>query len=188
MEAWQELRARLEQAGTTEKAASMLLANPDALSSSTEILQVVPSYQVRTALTDPRTLGAGADLRKAESEASLSSTSSTEPDMDTLESTHLEFLEELGAGRFGAVYRGVYKDFPVAIKVLRTEDAVKPSNLLAAFRKEVTALKAVRSKYCIRLFGATEDPPTLVRASFLFLSDCTSSLMMPSINTLTQSL
>eukprot|EP00927_Polykrikos_kofoidii_P036972 TRINITY_DN31153_c0_g1_i2.p1 TRINITY_DN31153_c0_g1~~TRINITY_DN31153_c0_g1_i2.p1 ORF type:complete len:1751 (-),score=284.33 TRINITY_DN31153_c0_g1_i2:315-5567(-) len=68
----------------------------------------------------------------------------------------------LGAGAFGAVYKGTYRNRVVAIKKLFCEDGGNISDLqLEELEKEVAALRALRHPRLISFIGACLKPPDL---------------------------
>lgn len=67
----------------------------------------------------------------------------------------IEYLKKLGSGTSGDVYKGLYKDQHVAIKVLKemTEDKEKDE-----FKKEFVVLCAVHHPNIVKFYGASFKP------------------------------
>eukprot|EP01114_Cavostelium_apophysatum_P014059 TRINITY_DN3544_c0_g1_i1.p1 TRINITY_DN3544_c0_g1~~TRINITY_DN3544_c0_g1_i1.p1 ORF type:complete len:1120 (+),score=330.70 TRINITY_DN3544_c0_g1_i1:85-3444(+) len=71
-----------------------------------------------------------------------------------LKHSDLEFTKELGAGTSGRVFKGLYKDARVAIKVLK----ITNKDDLEEFRKEFLVLSVISSPHIVHFFGACLEP------------------------------
>eukprot|EP01129_Flabellula_baltica_P017031 TRINITY_DN9310_c0_g1_i1.p1 TRINITY_DN9310_c0_g1~~TRINITY_DN9310_c0_g1_i1.p1 ORF type:complete len:835 (-),score=196.53 TRINITY_DN9310_c0_g1_i1:106-2610(-) len=67
----------------------------------------------------------------------------------------IEFVERIGKGTSGEVFKGIYKNNQVAVKVLNQINIEKEMN---DFKEELQVLMKVESPYVITLMGATLDP------------------------------
>lgn len=72
-----------------------------------------------------------------------------------IEGSELEYTKKLGSGASGKVYRGLYKNKEVAIKVLTAVDA---EDEMEEFRKEFLILTEVKSPHMVTFFGASIEP------------------------------
>ena len=67
----------------------------------------------------------------------------------------LEFGSMLAKGNFASIYKGVYQDIPVAIKLIhRQEGGVKHVQLV----REIKVLSKLRSPYVVQLYGGCLEP------------------------------
>ena len=71
----------------------------------------------------------------------------------------IEFGPRIGRGAYGEVYRGMYRETDVAIKVLLEQDL--PQKLIRSFKKEVAILKKLRHPNILQFMGACTRPPNL---------------------------
>jgi tRNA A-37 threonylcarbamoyl transferase component Bud32 len=76
-----------------------------------------------------------------------------------IEIEELEFGPRIGRGAYGEVYRGMYRETDVAIKVLLEQDL--PQKLIRSFKKEVAILKKLRHPNILQFMGACTRPPNL---------------------------
>lgn len=72
-----------------------------------------------------------------------------------IDDSELEFTEKLGAGSSGKVYKGLFKNNEVAIKVLKSMTEAKE---LDEFKKEFQIMSAIRSNYVVYFHGAVLEP------------------------------
>lgn len=73
--------------------------------------------------------------------------------------SELEFGPRIGRGAYGEVFRGLYRETEVAIKVFLEQDL--PDKVLDAFKKEVAILKQLRHPNILQFMGACMQPPHL---------------------------
>eukprot|EP01117_Protostelium_nocturnum_P014022 TRINITY_DN5295_c0_g1_i1.p1 TRINITY_DN5295_c0_g1~~TRINITY_DN5295_c0_g1_i1.p1 ORF type:complete len:962 (-),score=252.27 TRINITY_DN5295_c0_g1_i1:24-2909(-) len=92
-------------------------------------------------------------LKQGLSELRKTSSGSNEDDW-LIKHSELELSKELGVGVSGKVFKGLYKDTKVAIKVFKTVD----NKAIEEFQKEFHVMNAVRSPYLIQLFGTSVEP------------------------------
>eukprot|EP01119_Soliformovum_irregulare_P017080 TRINITY_DN5026_c0_g2_i1.p1 TRINITY_DN5026_c0_g2~~TRINITY_DN5026_c0_g2_i1.p1 ORF type:complete len:504 (+),score=159.26 TRINITY_DN5026_c0_g2_i1:519-2030(+) len=71
----------------------------------------------------------------------------------------LEFLKELGSGRSGVVFKGLYKNIKVAIKVLAAHTA---EATMQEFKKEFHVTSTLRSTNVVKFYGACLEPRLLI--------------------------
>jgi len=94
-----------------------------------------------------------------------------------LDSEEVEiFRPSIGSGAFGTVYRGKYRGFEVAVKVLK--DQANPSpELLEAFETEVEVAEALRHTSIVNFVGAVHFPGQLALVTeFCPFGDLNSAL------------
>jgi hypothetical protein len=76
----------------------------------------------------------------------------------------IAFGEKVGEGEFGVVYRASYLGTPVAVKVLKDNDAVA----LGDFRTELNVLQKLHHPHCVQFFGAvTKSAPYMIVTEFM---------------------
>jgi len=63
--------------------------------------------------------------------------------------------ESIGEGASGKVFKGLYRQQEVAVKIITTPNL---KNQLEEFKKELEIMKVVKSNYCVKLFGITLEP------------------------------
>ncbi|KAB2609781.1 hypothetical protein D8674_040163 [Pyrus ussuriensis x Pyrus communis] len=84
-------------------------------------------------------------------------------ELQTIKSSDLEFIKELGSGTYGTVYYGKWKGSDVAIKKIKpscfTEDTVKQERLLADFWKEARILSQLHHPNIVAFYGVVSDGP-----------------------------
>lgn len=73
----------------------------------------------------------------------------------TISGNELRFLEKLGSGRTAKVYKGLYKDQIVAIKVLKP---ILEEKELRNFKAELDIMRMVDSKHVVKFFGGCLQP------------------------------
>jgi len=69
-----------------------------------------------------------------------------------IDDSELEFVELLGTGASGKVYRGLYRGNEVALKVLKPTSEEKE---LAEFKREFQVISAVKSEHVVHFYGAS---------------------------------
>jgi len=67
----------------------------------------------------------------------------------------LEFTKELGSGVSGTVFKGLFSEQKVAIKVLKSQNK-EPT--LEEFKKEFHIMSSIQSPYIVHFFGACLEP------------------------------
>ncbi|KAI8477395.1 MAG: protein kinase [Monoraphidium minutum] len=76
----------------------------------------------------------------------------------------LQFEDKVGEGEFGIVYRATYLGTPVAVKVLKDNNAVA----LGDFRTELNVLQKLHHPHCVQFFGAvTKTSPYMIVTEFM---------------------
>jgi len=114
-----------------------------------------------TAVTDTITLNAG-----------VQSKLSTKLDSEEVEI----FRPPIGSGAFGTVYRGKYRGFEVAVKVLKDQENSSPE-LIEAFETEVEMAEALRHTSIVNFVGAVHFPGQLALVTeFCPFGDLNSAL------------
>lgn len=107
----------------------------------------------------PSVAGAGAvavPISSAKTENASFSYESSSSKLPTIAYADLLFLKQIGGGGFGAVWQGVWRGTPVAIKVLTTTSTQSPME--AAFGEEVAVLERMRHpNICLLLGVCWED-------------------------------
>lgn len=80
----------------------------------------------------------------------------------TVTSFEVEFGELIGSGGFGQVYQGFWNKTPVALKVLKTQDGVRPSSVM--IRKEIMMWLNLRHPNVLQFLGANilDDTPFIM--------------------------
>jgi len=122
-------------------------------------------FEIRLeSVTGKRRLSAGSDFEKGR----LNSFKATLEKLNTgdnWEISHedLEFVKELGSGRSGMVFKGLYKGVKAAIKVMVGHAA---EGTLAEFRKEFHIMSAVRGPNIVHFFGACLEPRLCIAMEF----------------------
>jgi len=71
-----------------------------------------------------------------------------------LNAREVEFTEKLGAGASGKVFKGLFRNMEVAIKVLKNPE----DGDLKEFRKEVQIMAAVKTPHTVKFYGAVLEP------------------------------
>jgi len=73
----------------------------------------------------------------------------------------LNFVEHLGSGEFGQVFRGFFKGQEVAIKQLYWDNTVLPEVVIQELTKEIESFRHLRHKRLVRFVGACLQIPNL---------------------------
>jgi len=73
----------------------------------------------------------------------------------------IRFVEHLGSGEFGQVYRGFVHNEEVAVKQLFWEDSVKTESVVEDLMREIEAFRHLRHKRLVNFVGACLEVPTL---------------------------
>lgn len=73
----------------------------------------------------------------------------------------LEFVEHLGSGEFGQVFRGFYKSQQVAIKQLYWDNTVLPEAIIQDLTREIESFRHLRNKRLVGFIGACLEVPNL---------------------------
>ncbi|KAK2973629.1 hypothetical protein RJ640_029621 [Escallonia rubra] len=83
--------------------------------------------------------------------------------VQTIKSSDLEYIKELGSGTYGTVFYGKWKGSDVAIKRLKpscfTDGAVQEDRLVADFWKEAHILGQLHHPNIVALYGVVTDGP-----------------------------
>lgn len=75
--------------------------------------------------------------------------------------TDLQFVEHLGSGEFGQVFRGFYRGQEVAIKQLYWDDTVLPEVIIQDVTREIESFRHLRHKRLVSFIGACLEIPNL---------------------------
>lgn len=75
--------------------------------------------------------------------------------------TDLEFVEHIGSGEFGQVFRGFYRGKEVAIKQLYWDDTVLPEVIIQDLTREIESFRHLRHKRLVSFIGACLEIPNL---------------------------
>ncbi|CAJ1390167.1 unnamed protein product [Effrenium voratum] len=73
----------------------------------------------------------------------------------------LKFVEHLGSGEFGQVFRGFYKKQEVAIKQLYWDNTVLPQVIIQDLTREIESFRHLRHKRLVNFVGACLEIPNL---------------------------
>jgi len=73
----------------------------------------------------------------------------------------LRFVEHLGSGEFGQVFRGFLRGEEVAIKQLNWDDNADPQTAIQDFMREIESFRHLRHKRLVNFVGACLEAPNL---------------------------
>ena len=73
----------------------------------------------------------------------------------------IDLIDVIGVGAFGKVYRAVWRDEEVAVKVARTENYQDYSEIVEDVKKEAKLFSIFRHRNIVGLFGVCLKPPNL---------------------------
>jgi len=73
----------------------------------------------------------------------------------------LDFVEHIGSGEFGQVFRGFYRGKEVAIKQLYWDDTVLPEVIIQDLTREIESFRHLRHKRLVSFIGACLEIPNL---------------------------
>lgn len=80
---------------------------------------------------------------------------------EKLDYRDLKFVEHLGSGEFGQVFRGFYKGQEVAIKQLYWDNTVLPQVIIQDLTREIESFRHLRHKRLVNFVGACLEIPNL---------------------------
>ena len=80
---------------------------------------------------------------------------------EKLDYRELKFVEHLGSGEFGQVFRGFYKDQEVAVKQLYWDNTVLPQVIIQDLTREIESFRHLRHKRLVNFVGACLEIPNL---------------------------
>jgi len=72
----------------------------------------------------------------------------------------IQIEQKIGRGSFGDVYRGRWKNFTVAIKILPIEFQHN-QNFIQTFQSETQIMSGLRHPNCVVMLGASAEPPNV---------------------------
>jgi len=75
--------------------------------------------------------------------------------------TDMQFVEHLGSGEFGQVFRGFYRNQEVAIKQLYWDDTVAPEVIISDLTREIESFRHLRHGRLVSFIGACLEVPNL---------------------------
>jgi len=73
----------------------------------------------------------------------------------------MQFVEHLGSGEFGQVFRGIFKNQEVAIKQLYWDNTVLPQVIIQDLTREIESFRHLRHKRLVSFIGACLEVPNL---------------------------
>lgn len=82
-------------------------------------------------------------------------------DEERLGYQELQFIENLGSGEFGQVFRGFCRGQEVAIKQLYWDNTIAPEVTIADLTREIESFRHLRHKRLVSFIGACLEVPTL---------------------------
>lgn len=119
-----------------------------------------PSRHVPSAVAVP---AAGLPLANEENAAALMSPHEARgrelSDGESIDYNHLSFVENLGSGEFGQVYRGFYQGSEVCIKWLFFDDSLDHEIVLQDLAREIESFRHLNHKRLVRFIGACLEMP-----------------------------
>lgn len=80
---------------------------------------------------------------------------------EKLDYRDLKFVEHLGSGEFGQVFRGFYRGQEVAIKQLYWDNTVLPQVIIQDLTREIESFRHLRHKRLVNFVGACLEIPNL---------------------------
>eukprot|EP00747_Dinoflagellata_sp_TGD_P101324 gnl/TRDRNA2_/TRDRNA2_168324_c0_seq2.p1 gnl/TRDRNA2_/TRDRNA2_168324_c0~~gnl/TRDRNA2_/TRDRNA2_168324_c0_seq2.p1 ORF type:complete len:560 (-),score=103.62 gnl/TRDRNA2_/TRDRNA2_168324_c0_seq2:135-1760(-) len=81
--------------------------------------------------------------------------------VERIDYASLSFLEHLGSGEFGQVFRGSHKGREVAIKQLFWDASIKPEVVINDLTREIESFRHLRHKRLVSFIGACLEIPNL---------------------------
>merc|ERR1719253_2037484 len=75
--------------------------------------------------------------------------------------TSMQFVEHLGSGEFGQVFRGFYRNQEVAVKQLYWDNTVAPEVIIEDLTREIESFRHLRHKRLVKFIGACLEIPNL---------------------------
>merc|ERR1712066_85157 len=73
----------------------------------------------------------------------------------------LQFVEHLGSGEFGQVFRGYFKGMEVAVKQLYWDNTILPDMIIKDLTREIDSFRHLRHKRLVCFVGACLEIPNL---------------------------
>jgi len=101
------------------------------------------------------------DERSAQPQGSLPKSRGQLTTDERLAYRDLQFVEHLGSGEFGQVFRGFFKGQEVAIKQLYWDNTVLPQVIIQDLTREIESFRHLRHKRLVNFIGACLEIPNL---------------------------
>lgn len=101
------------------------------------------------------------DERSAKPQGSLPKSRGQLTTDERLAYRELQFVEHLGSGEFGQVFRGFFKGQEVAIKQLYWDNTVLPQVIIQDLTREIESFRHLRHKRLVNFIGACLEIPNL---------------------------
>jgi len=79
-------------------------------------------------------------------------------EVEKVDYVEIKFMENLGSGEFGQVFRGIFRNEEVAIKQLYWDDTLSES-VMQDLAKEIESFRRLRHKRLVRFIGACFEVP-----------------------------